>query len=462
MKKVLVIDDEQAICTSLMFALEDEYEVTTVTDANIGLEQVSILHPDVILLDMRIKEADGLSLIQPILAVQPDVIIIVMTAYGTIETTVEALKLGAFHYLTKPINIEELKMLIKKGLDFHSLHDKVQKLEEIIHPKESYAGMIGKSPEMTKLFSLIERIKNISSHVLITGESGTGKELVARAIHQEGIRSDQPYCILNCAAIPENLLESEMFGHVKGAFTGAISDKEGIFERADKGTLFLDEIGEMPLNLQAKLLRVVQEGEVTPVGSGKIHKVDVRIIAATNRDLMTEVKNGRFREDLYYRLNVIPLQLPPLRKRMGDIPLLIDYFLTLFSKKLNRLSLKLSPDAKKWLYSYDYPGNIRELSNMIEYSVALLEGDVIQLEDLPLHQLKTTTYRSNEIGDDAIVLKSGITLEEAEKVIILHALKLNNNHRKNTANVLGINERTLRDKLKQYKSEPVSLGDNLW
>lgn len=448
MKKVLVIDDEQAICTSIMFALEDEYNVLTATDVETGLKKALELHPEVILLDMRIKERDGLTLIEPILSQLPNTIIIIMTAYGTIETSVRALQLGAFHYILKPINIDELILVIKKGLDYYSLNNEVHRLQEIIQPKESYAGMIGKSEVMKELFSLIERVKNIPSHVLITGESGTGKELVARALHYEGVRSSYPYSVMNCAAIPDSLLESELFGHEKGAFTGAIAAKEGIFQRTDKGTLFLDEIGEMPLHLQAKLLRAIQGGEVTPVGSVKTTTVDVRIVAATNRDLQEEVRKGRFREDLYYRLNVIPIQLSPLRDRMEDVPLLIDYFLNLYCQKLNRPSMKLSQQVKKLLYSYEYPGNIRELSNIIEYAVALSQGNEIQQEDLPIKQFFTSETENNR--DDFISIPIGSNLAEVEREIILLTLKQNRNHRKNTADVLGISERTLRDKLKTY------------
>lgn len=461
MKRILVIDDEQAICMSVMFALEDEYDVTTVTDAAAGLEKVTSFQPDVVLLDMRIKDTDGLSLIQPILSECPKAIIIVMTAYGTIETSVKAIKMGAFHYVSKPLNIEELKMLIEKGIEYHSLHTEVHRLQEIVQPKESYAGLVGKSPVMKQLFSLLERIKNISSNVLIIGESGTGKELVARALHFEGERKQYPFSVLNCAAIPESLLESELFGYEKGAFTGATSQKEGVFERTDKGTLFLDEIGEMPIHLQAKLLRVIQEREVTPIGSGKTRKIDVRIIAATNRDLMEEVKEGRFREDLYYRLNVIPVELAPLRNRMEDIPLLISHFLSLYSEKLNRLPLSLSHDAKEWLYFYDYPGNIRELSNITEYAAALAAGEVITINDLPLYLRKekrgsglgAASSSCDERGQ--LILEPGMTLAEAEKLIILHTLKQNDEHRKHTAEVLGISERTLRDKLKLYKETSV-------
>jgi two-component system response regulator AtoC len=457
MKKVLVIDDEQAICLSVMFALEDEYDVATFTDAAAGLEHVTSFQPDVVLLDMRIKDADGLSLIQPILSECPQAVIIVMTAYGTIETSVKAIKMGAFHYVSKPLNIDELKMLIEKGLEYHSLHSEVHRLQEIVQPKESYAGLVGKSPVMKQLFSLLERIKNISSNVLIVGESGTGKELVARALHFEGERSGHPFSVLNCAAIPETLLESELFGYEKGAFTGATSQKEGVFERTDKGTLFLDEIGEMPIHLQAKLLRVIQEREVTPIGSGRTRKIDVRIIAATNRDLIEEVKQGRFREDLYYRLNVIPVELPPLRNRIEDVPLLISHFLSLYSEKLNRPLAALSHAAKEWLYSYEYPGNIRELSNIVEYAVALSEGKVIDIKDLPLHLQRgrdngaLSAAPSSSGQGDALVIPAGIMLAEAEKLIILHTLKQHDEHRKNTAEVLGISERTLRDKLKLYK-----------
>lgn len=457
MKKVLVIDDEQAICMSVMFALEDEYDVTTVTDAKSGLGKIASLFPDVVLVDMRIKEVDGLTLIQPILAKHPHAVIIVMTAYGTIETSVKAMKMGAFHYVSKPLNIDELKILIEKGLDYHSLHHEVHRLQEIVQPKESYAGMIGKSRAMKQLFSLLERIKSISSNVLIVGESGTGKELVAKALHQKGPRKHHTYSVLNCAAIPETLLESELFGHEKGAFTGAVAAKEGVFERTDKGTLFLDEIGEMPIHLQAKLLRVVQEGEITPVGSGKTRKIDVRIIAATNRDLMEEVKKGRFREDLYYRLNVIPIELAPIRSRMVDVPLLIEHFLLLYTEKLKRPPIKLSHEAKEWLYSYEYPGNVRELSNIVEYAVALSVGDEIQLEDLPVNRIKgnhegSFSKPSNE--NDHIVIKAGLSLAEAEQQIILHTLKQNDDHRKNTSEMLGISERTLRDKLKLYRVTP--------
>lgn len=454
MKKVLVIDDEQAICMSVMFALEDEYDVTTVTDAKSGLEKIPSLLPDVVLLDMRIKDIDGLTLIQPILAKHPQAVIIVMTAYGTIETSVKAIKTGAFHYVSKPLNIDELKLLIERGLNFNSLHHEVHRLQEIVQPKESYAGMIGKSPAMKQLFSLLERIKNISSNVLIVGESGTGKELVAKALHQEGPRKHHTYSVLNCAAIPETLLESELFGYEKGAFTGAAAAKEGVFERTDKGTLFLDEIGEMPIHLQAKLLRVIQEGEITPVGSGKTRKIDVRIIAATNRDLMEEVKKGRFREDLYYRLNVIPVELVPIRSRMVDVPLLIDHFLLLYREKLKRTPIKLSHKAKEWLYSYEYPGNVRELSNIVEYAVALAVGEEIQLEDLPINRIKGNhggPFDNHSEENDHLVIKAGLSLAEAEQQIILHTLKQNNDHRKHTAEMLGISERTLRDKLKLYR-----------
>jgi len=451
---VLIIDDEQAICTSLMFALEDDYTVYTATDPSLGLAYLQDNQIDVVLLDMRIKEMNGLSLIPKILEIQPHAIIIVMTAYGTIETSVEAVKLGAYHYLTKPIDVEEVKLLIEKGLSYLSLNHQLHRLNEIVYPKEGYAGMIGKSKKMKQVYHLIERTKDISSSVLILGESGTGKELVARAIHEGGCRSKYPFLVLNCAAIPETLLESELFGHEKGAFTGAIQSKKGVFERADNGTLFLDEIGEMPSVLQAKLLRVLQEGEFVPVGATESQQVDVRVIAATNRDLLSEVQKGNFREDLFYRLHVIPISLPPVRERMEDVPLLIDYFLKLYSEKLNRPPLQLSYEAKECLFSYHYPGNVRELSNIIEYAVALSPHEQIRIEDLPSHMIQEQTGVDAD-SSTTIAIPFGISLKEVEKIIILETLHACNGHKGKTADILGISDRSLRDKLKMYEKEEV-------
>ncbi|KZE64402.1 regulator [Fictibacillus phosphorivorans] len=436
-----------------MFALEDEYEVFTTTQPEEGLSLMAKEEIDVVLLDMRIKDVNGLTLIPQMLQVQPELIIIMMTAYGTIESSVTALQLGAFHYLTKPVNIAEVKALLEKGLRFTALNTERKRLYDLVHPAESYAGIVGKSSEMKRVFTLMEKVKDITSNVLILGESGTGKELVAKGLHEESERKNKPFCVLNCAAIPETLMESELFGHEKGAFTGAIQSKEGIFEKAHEGTLFLDEIGEMPLHLQAKLLRILQNGEVTRIGSTQTKKVDVRILAATNRNLSDEVNKGQFREDLFYRLHVIPIELPPLRKRLEDVPLLLDHFLKLFCEKIGREVNGFQPQVKELLYSYTYPGNVRELANIIEYSVAMTDGE-ISVEDLPANLQFIKNKEVAAAGNhQEFYVPPNWTLEQMEKETIRQTLSRLNGHRQQTADALGISERSLRDRIKRYSIE---------
>lgn len=449
---ILVIDDERAICSSLSFALEDEYQVWTATGPE---EALSVLEKEEIhgiLLDLNLGKTSGMDLLRSIKERKPDVVVIMMTAYGTIESSVEAIKAGAYHYLTKPLNLDEVKLVLHKALTFQQLHRQVQVLSQAVRQQETYAGLIGKSEPMQKVFQLIEKVKDISSNVLVTGESGTGKELVARAIHFQGSRQKGTFSVINCAAIPESLLESELFGHEKGAFTGAYQRKQGLFERSDGGTIFLDEIGEMPLSLQAKILRVIQEKVVMPVGSDRPKEVDVRIISATNRDLPEEVVKGNFREDLYYRLNVIPIHLPPLRERKEDVPLLIEHFLALYSANMGIRMKTCSLDAKRILYNYSYPGNVRELANMLEYAVALSEKDVIQPEDLPetVHENRVLP-KEHESEESGLRIPAGLTLAEAEKRYILYTLEQNEGHRMNTAKQLSISDRGLREKLKQYE-----------
>ncbi|RXT09097.1 sigma-54 dependent transcriptional regulator [Ammoniphilus sp. CFH 90114] len=447
--KILVIDDEQAICSSVRFALEDDYEVFTATEAEDGLAIMKEQSIDGVLLDLRIGNDNGLELIPKLKEIRRDVVIIMMTAYGNIETSVRAMKEGAYQYLSKPLNLEELKLLIEKGLQF-------RRLNSVVHPQVGYAGIIGQSPKMQNLFELIRKVKDIDSNVLVMGESGTGKELVAKAIHYHGARKERPFSVINCAAIPENLLESELFGYEKGAFTGASTRKAGLFEQSHQGTIFLDEIGEMPLNLQAKILRVIQEREITPLGSAQRKEVDVRIISATNRDLYEEVQKGNFREDLYYRLNVIPVSLPPLRERAEDIPLMIEHFLEMYALRMNRKSLTLSHQAKDLLYRYSYPGNVRELSNILEYAVALADREMLDAKDLPAQFGVGRNERKGANGEEAlegIFFPSGLLLEEVEKRYILYTLEQCLDHRKRTADQLGISERGLRDKLKKYKEE---------
>lgn len=452
---ILIIDDERAICSSLTFALEDEYRVFTASEPEEGLRLLEEESIDGILLDLNLRVASGLDLLRAIKEKKPEVVVIMMTAYGSIESSVEAMKAGAYHYLSKPLNLEEVRLLLHKALTFQQLHRQVQVLSQAVRQQETYAGIIGKSSAIQKVFQLIEKVKDIPSHVLITGESGTGKELVARAIHFQGCRQRGAFSVINCAAIPEPLLESELFGHEKGAFTGAYQKQQGLFERSDGGTIFLDEIGEMPLSLQAKILRVIQEKVITPIGSQQPKEVDVRILSATNRNLLEEVGKGNFREDLYYRLNVIPIHLPPLRERKEDVPLLIEHFLALSCANMGLSRKSFSADAKRMLYSYDYPGNVRELSNMLEYAVALSEKEVIQLDDLP-EAVRGNGSRVAGAGlkERGLLLSEGLTLAEAEKMYILYTLEKNAGHRLNTAKQLAISERGLREKLKQYERGP--------
>ncbi len=448
MKKILIIDDEQAICTSLEFALEDEYDISTETDPRKGLEKLKEKEIDICLLDLKLGSVNGLDILAEIKEHHPSVIVIMMTAYSSIASSVEALEAGAYYYLTKPLRMEELRSIIKKAIHLLELNQQVEylskELESNINDK-----MIGKGPKMRNVFRMIDRVKQIDTNVLITGESGTGKELIVQAIHYSGNRKNNRLEVLNCSAIPEHLLESELFGHEEGAFTGASKSRKGKFELAQDGTIFLDEIGDMPLDLQAKLLRVLQEKEVTPIGASDAIKLNIRVVAATNKNLEEAIKTGEFREDLYYRLNVIKITLPPLRERREDIPLLIDYYLRTFNQELNRDISEISPQAMEWLLNYDYPGNIRELRNILESALVMSNGNKIELKDLN-HQF----YQQPEKNDDkktAIENLVGLTLKEIEEKVILATLVANDNHRKNTAKMLGISERGLRGKLEKIE-----------
>ncbi|WP_044746922.1 sigma-54-dependent transcriptional regulator [Bacillus alveayuensis] len=454
MNSILVIDDEKSICSSLQFALEDHYNVFTTTDPNEGISIIKNQEIDLVLLDLRLKDIDGIEILKEIKSIDQAINVIMMTAYSTIESSVKAMKEGAYYYITKPINMEQLFLLIQKAFEYESLKKEVHRLHQSLDEKNGYGRMIGKSKKMEKVYHLIEKVKDIDSNVLITGESGTGKELVARTIHELGNRKNGPFEVVNCAAIPENLLESELFGYRKGTFTGAVHDKVGKFVSADGGTLFLDEIGELPLSLQAKILRVIQEREVTPLGTNKKIKINFRLVSATNRNLFEMVQKGQYREDLYFRLNVIPIHLPPLRERKEDLPLFIQHFLEKNSQRMKKPIKQLSRSVTKFLYEYDYPGNVRELSNIIEYAVALSQNHTIDFEDLPPF-LKHNHSEANVQKEDGdyIVFPIGSTLKEIEKKTILKTLEYYGGHRKNTAAVLGISERSLRNKLKEYRSK---------
>ncbi|UFJ42486.1 sigma-54 dependent transcriptional regulator [Brevibacillus humidisoli] len=449
MRHLIVIDDEPAICNSLEFALEEQYTVYTFTDPLEGLSLLARLEVPIVLLDLKIGDYDGMEILQEIKRISPHTVVIIMTAYGSIPSSVDAMRKGAFYYVTKPLMMDELELLLLKAEEFYHLQSKVQWLSDELDKMTNRCGLIGTSTVMQQVLSLIDKVKDIDSSVLITGESGTGKELVARALHYQGRRQRKRFQAVNCAAIPDNLLESELFGYEKGAFTGANQSKPGQFVLADGGTIFLDEIGEMDLSVQSKLLRVIQERTVVPLGGTEEKPVDVRIIAATNRDLLKEVKANRFREDLYYRLNVIPINLPTLRERKGDIPLLVQYFLQKIGEELGKPIDGISQEALQVLENYSFPGNVRELQNIVERAIALTASSVIQVRDLPPELQGKPSLSSHQL----IPVYVGETLEEVERKVIMHNLSACKGNRRRTAQVIGIGERTLRDKLKKYQDE---------
>lgn len=448
MYNVLVIDDEVSILTALRFALEDHFNIYTTTDIPQGLETIENKNIDLILLDQYLGDYKGIEVLNTIKTQNPRVIVIAMTAYGCIEDSIEAIQRGAYYYITKPLDINGLISMINKALEYQSLSDKVEDLTKKANENKFSLEMISSSDAMNDVFKMIDRVKDVDINVLVTGESGTGKELIARAIHETSKRKDQNMEIINCAAIPENLLESELFGYVKGAFTGANARYKGKFELADKGTLFLDEIGDLDLNLQAKVLRVIQEKIITPLGSEKSIPVDFRLIAATNLNLPDEIKKGNFREDLYFRLNVVNIETPPLRKRKEAIPSLTKFFIN----KYNELFLKsvggISRGAINILEGYDYPGNVRELQNIIERAVALAEGDTIEIQDLPADIISNSAIK-NKSNNAQIYI--GDTLEVAEKKLILSTLDHCENNKRKTAKMLEMSERHLYNKIKQYE-----------
>jgi two-component system response regulator GlrR len=390
--KILLVDDDKNILKTIKKRLEIEgYDTRTAISAEEALKLTDKEIFDLVVTDLRLASADGISLMEELHRIYPDLPIIILTAYGSIENAVEAMQKGAYSYLTKPYAPRDLLLHISKALEKHELIREVKQLKSIIQLKHSCQEIVGNSLAIQKVLQQISRIAQTDSTVCIYGESGTGKELVAQAIHGASKRADKPFVTLNCAAIPESLLENELFGHVKGAYTGAHETTKGIFSQAHGGTLFLDEISEIPLSMQSKLLRVLQDQEFYPVGAAKPCKVDVRIIVATNKDLEKEVANKAFREDLYYRIHVIPLYIPPLRERKEDIPLLASHFLRKYSQKLGKEVTGIAPEVMQRLMLYHWPGNIRELENTIEYAVAMTTQNLISLDCLRLEPKLTTT-----------------------------------------------------------------------
>jgi nitrogen regulation protein NR(I) len=464
MHRILVIDDDDTVRDVLKTFLEEKnFEVTLSRDGQEGIDLIKQEKFDIILTDLVMPNAGGIEVLQEIAATKLTTPVIVITAYGTIQTAVEAIKMGAFDYITKPFILDELVIIINRALDISKLQRENIMLKLQLKKRYDFKGLVGDSPQMQKVYELIEKVADTDSTILITGESGTGKELIAKTIHYNSSRSQAPFVPLNCAAIPKDLLESELFGHEKGAFTGALNTRIGRFEMAHGGTLFLDEIGELDPSLQVKLLRVLQEREFERVGGVKTIKVDVRILAATNQDLEKATKEGRFREDLFYRLNVIPLHIPALRKRTDDIPLLIDYFLHEYSRKKKRPPLKFTSDAMECLLKYRWPGNVRELENLIERLMILVSGDTATCADLPEkyhHMTSAKTAESAETpsvhpsgGAEVEIQDTGINLnaliDDMEKNLILKAIEKSGGVRSRAAGLLGLNRTTLIEKMKK-------------
>lgn len=444
---VCLIEDEKIMRVTLEDALKEAgYEVVSFETGAAGLETLRNAPCDVVVTDVRLPDMDGFDIVREITR-QGDSQVIVMTAFGTIKDAVEAMKLGALDYITKPFSLDEFLLLVERALELKRLKEDNIRLRKDLNRCYRAPGIVGESAAIKKVFSLVERISASDSTVLILGESGTGKELVATALHYQSNRKGKPLIKVNCAALPDGLIESELFGHEKGAFTGAVRRKPGRFELANGGTIFLDEIGDIPLSTQSKILRVIQERQFERIGGTATFTVDVRIIAATNRNLEEEVRAGRFREDLYYRLNVIPLVLPPLRERREDIPGLIEFFLDKYGKKLSK-NVRLSGDTVEALLAYDYPGNVRELENAIERCVTLSGSNVIGKEELP----DTVAIRQQAAGS---LLLSDVAAD-AEKNHILEVLKTTRGGKTNAAKILGISRKTLWEKLNAYgiKSVP--------
>ncbi|MDD7417143.1 MAG: sigma-54 dependent transcriptional regulator [Treponemataceae bacterium] len=445
--KILICDDEKNIRQGLSAALEMEgYETVLAENGKVAIERISKGDIDLVITDLRMPEVTGEQVLEKVSSETPGVPVIILTGHGSIDSAVDAMRNGAYDFLTKPFNLDQLTMIVKRALQGRELSLQHRQLKEELHSSKAFESIIGKSSEMQKVFDMIRRVADSKASVLITGESGVGKELIAHAIHNLSSRKDKPMINVHCAALSKDLLESELFGHEKGAFTGAITRKRGRFELANTGTIFLDEIGEIDQNTQIKLLRVLQERQFERVGGEETVTVDVRVVSATNRDLQKEIEKGTFREDLFYRLNVVHIHIPPLRERKEDIPLLIAHFLKESCEENNKKIEGLDNKVRSILYNYDWPGNIRQLKNCIESCVVMAQSNVITLDDLP--------PGINPTGDaDSIKIPFGIPLAEAEKILIEQNLAFNSGNKSKTADVLQIGRKTLHRKIEEYGIE---------
>jgi len=446
-ERILVVDDEKSMCQFLSIMLRKEgYEITTVNDGESAIEEIRNSRYDVVLTDIKMGGMDGIDVLRELKRIDPTIPVVIMTAYASQKTAIEAVNRGAFHYLIKHAKNDEIKMVVRNALDMKRVRSENAMLKKQIKKTSDLKTIIGKSEEIQKVFNLVDKVSDTDSTILIVGESGTGKELIARAIHYRSMRANGPFVSINCGALPEGLLESELFGHVKGSFTGAIRDKEGLFKVAQGGTFFLDEIGETSPTIQVKLLRVLQEREVIPVGGTNPLKVDVRIVAATNADLEKAIKQERFRTDLYYRLNVIPVHLPPLRKRRDDVPLLVNHFLGRYNDTVAENRQKaITQEAMEVLAAYDWPGNVRELENVVERAVILEESDHITVSALP------DKLRFREASSQRLITeRAQVTLEELEREYLIKVLNDTGWQKKKASAILGINASTLYRKIQRY------------
>ena len=446
-KRILIVDDDEAHAEALADALEiDDYRSTIANSGEAGIARLSEETFDAVLTDLVMPDRSGIEVLQEAVRLQPDAAVLLVTGHESVRTAVDAMRKGAADYLAKPVDVSELRTRLARAIEAVTLRRTNTELQRQIDKRFGFEGILGQSREMQRVFDVLGQVSGTNATVLILGESGTGKELVARAIHQNSPRAKKHFVAVNCAALSEGLIESELFGHVKGAFTGAVSAKEGRILYADQGTLFLDEVGDMPLATQAKLLRVLETREVQPVGGNQVHKVDIRLLSATNRDLDAMVKEGTFREDLLYRLRVVTLRLPSLRERKVDLPLLIDHFIGEFARTHGRKVRGITPEARTLLTRYEWPGNVRELRNVVENMVLLAHGDVLGETDVPGEVRERPTVRAGGGGFEL----AGHSLAEVERALIVANLELVGGNREKAAKILGMGERTLYRKLKEY------------
>lgn len=451
MEKILIIDDEKSILDLLSVVFKKiGYGVETCISAPKAFELIDNKNFDLILTDIKLPQVSGMEILRHVKRDRPDIPVVMITAYGTIKQAVEALKAGALDYVVKPFDVDELKIIVAQGLEKRRLKQENIELKKELKEKYNFKNIVGKSKKMKEIYGLIEKLADTDSTVLITGESGTGKEMAARAIHLLSRRREKRFVSINCGAVPENLLESELFGHMRGSFTGALADKVGMFEVAERGILFLDEVGEMSPMTQVKLLRTLQDKKIRRVGGTEEIPVDVRIIAATNQDLNKKIEEGKFREDLFYRLNVISFEMPPLRKKKEDLPLLVSHFLKKYCEKMGRKLKRVAPEVMNIFESYSWPGNVRELENIIERIIAIEERGIITKESLP-----EGLFSSRKKHDTDYLFEPGFNLnthlDEISKNYIQHARKAAGDSLKETASLLGISYRTLRYLIDKYK-----------